>query len=198
MVVPSSKDVTTATFLAPRLRHAAAVLHAGGVIAYPTEGVYGLGCRPNDGNAVQFLLKLKQRPVSAGLILIAANLEQLDGWIAPTPQEARRLRSAGDDRPVTWLVSAGPLTPDWITGGRPTVAVRVTRHPVAAGLCLASGLPLVSTSANRRGKPPVRSAMAVRLRFGTRLDLVVGGATGRNPGPTEIQDADSGRVVRAG
>ena len=179
------------------MRHAAAVLHAGGVIAYPTEGVYGLGCLPADGCAVQHLLELKQRPVSAGLILIAASLDQLDGWIAPTPQEARQL-SAEANRPVTWLVTAGPLTPDWITGGRNTVAVRVTRHPVAAGLCLASGLPLVSTSANRRGKLPARSALAARLRFGTRLDLIVGGATGVMPGPTEIRHAGSGRVVRAG
>lgn len=189
--------MTISGFLAPRLRHAAAVLHAGGVIAYPTEGVYGLGCRPDEGRAVQFLLELKQRPVSAGLILIAASLEQFEGWIAPTPQEARQL-SAATSRPVTWLVTAGPLTPDWITGGRPTVAVRVTRHPVAAGLCLASGLPLVSTSANRRGKPPARSALAARLRFGPRLDLVVGGATGGTSGPTEIRYAGSGRVVRAG
>ena len=187
----------TSSFLAPRLRHAAAVLHAGGVIAYPTEGVYGLGCRPDEGRAVQFLLELKRRPVSAGLILIAANLEQLAGWIAPTPQEARQL-SAGSGRPVTWLVTAGPLTPEWITGGRPTVAVRVTRHPVAAGLCLASGLPLVSTSANRRGKPPARSALAARLRFGRRLDLIVGGATGGMPGPTEIRRAGSGQVIRPG
>ena len=189
--------VTTPGFLAPRLRHAAAVLHAGGVIAYPTEGVYGLGCRPDEGRAVQFLLELKQRPVSAGLILIAASLEQLDGWIAPTPQEARQL-AAGTTRPVTWLVCAGPLTPDWITGGRPSVAVRVTQHPVAAGRCLASGLPLVSTSANRRGKPPARSALAARLRFGRQLDLIVGGATGGATGPTEIRHAGSGRVVRPG
>ena len=99
---------------------------------------------------------------------------------------------------MTWLVTAGPLTPEWITGGRPKVAIRVTRHPVAAGLCLASGLPLVSTSANRRGKPPARSALGARLRFGARLDLVVGGATGGAAGPTEIRDAASGRLVRAG
>jgi L-threonylcarbamoyladenylate synthase len=189
--------VTTHGFLAPRLRHAAAVLHAGGVIAYPTEGVYGLGCRPDAGEAVQFLLELKQRPVSAGLILIAASLEQLDGWIEPTPHESRQL-SAGTSRPVTWVVTAGPLTPHWITGGRPTVAVRVTRHPVAAGLCLASGLPLVSTSANRRGKPPARSALAARLRFGRHLDLIVGGATSGAAGPTEIRQAGSGQVVRPG
>lgn len=189
--------MTTTTFLAPRLRHAAAVVHAGGVIAYPTEGVYGLGCRPDDGHAVRRLLDLKQRPVSAGLILIAASLEQLADWIAPTPREIRRLAAPGST-PVTWLVAAGPLTPEWITGGRPTVAVRVTHHPVAAGLCRTSGLPLVSTSANRRGKPPARSALGARLRFGRQLDLVVGGATGGAAGPTEIRVAATGRVLRAG
>lgn len=189
--------MATSGFLPPRLRRAAAVLHAGGIIAYPTEGVYGLGCRPDDGRAVERLLDLKQRPVSAGLILIAATLDQFARWIEPTPREFRQL-FAVQPGPVTWLVTAGPLTPDWITGGRPRVAIRVTRHPVAAGLCLASGLPLVSTSANRRGKPPARSALAARLRFGLQLDLVVGGATGGAAGPSAIRDAATGRLIRAG
>jgi L-threonylcarbamoyladenylate synthase len=146
---------------------------------------------------VQFILELKQRPVSAGLILIAADLGQLDGWIAPTAAESRRM-TGHRGGPLTWLVRSGPLTPDWVTGGRPTVAVRVTRHPVAAGLCRAAGLPLVSTSANRRGKPPARSALATRLRFGSRLDLVVGGATGGATGPSEIREAATGRVIRPG
>ena len=184
-------------YLPPRLRYAAAVLHAGGLIAYPTEGVYGLGCRPDDGRAVQHLLELKQRPVAAGLILIAADLGQLTDWIEPTARELRQI-SGPRDRPVTWLVTRGPLTPDWITGARPAVAIRITRHPVAARLCLATGFPLVSTSANRRGKPPARSALEARVRFGRHLDLVVGGATGGAAGPTEIRDAASGRVVRAG
>jgi L-threonylcarbamoyladenylate synthase len=183
-------------YLPPRLRYAAAVLHAGGLIAYPTEGVYGLGCCPDQGGTVGRLLALKRRPVEAGLILIAASLDQLAGWIAPTTAEAAQLTGAAAG-PVTWIVTAGPLTPDWITGGRGTVAVRVTRHPVASGLCRASGLPLVSTSANRHGKPPARSALAVRVRLGAWLDLVVGGATGGLAGPTEIRVAASGQVVRA-
>ena len=184
-------------FLAPRFRRAAAVLHAGGVIAYPTEGVYGFGCRPDDWPAVQRLLRLKNRPVSAGLILIAASLDQLDGWLAPTQPEMRAL-NRDEESAVTWIVTSGPLTPDWITGGRATVAVRVTRHPIAARLCLASGFPLVSTSANRSGKPAARSALAVRYRLGLGLDLVVGGATSGAAGPTEIRHAATGKVARAG
>ena len=74
-VATASTAVADPVFLAPRLRHAGAVLHAGRVIAYPTEGVYGLGCRPDDGQAVRHLLELKQRPAAAGLILIAASLD---------------------------------------------------------------------------------------------------------------------------
>ena len=135
--------------------------------------------------------------MSTGLILIGASLAQLEGWIAPTPGERRRL-SSPEGLGTTWLVTAGERTREWITGGRSTVAVRVTQHPVAAGLCLASGLPLVSTSANRRGKKPARSPVAVRCRFGQSLDLVVGGPLGKHRGPTEIRDGATGRVVRPG
>ncbi|MEZ5564234.1 MAG: Sua5/YciO/YrdC/YwlC family protein [Gammaproteobacteria bacterium] len=193
--------VTATTYLSPRLRYAAAVIRAGGVVAYPTEGVYGLGCRPDDATAVDRILLLKERPVTAGLILIAANLEQLNGWISPTPGERHRLYgsiAAADGGPVTWVVRAGPLTPVWISGGRETVAVRVTRHPVAANLCLATDMPLVSTSANRHGKAPARTATGARARFGGQISLVVGGAIGDLAGPTPIRLASSGEYLRAG
>lgn len=184
-------------YLPPRLRLAGRVVRDGGVIAYPTEGVYGLGCRPDDAAAVTRLLALKQRPVSAGLILIVADAGQLDGWIAPTRREADRLLAPAPS-PVTWLVTAGELTPPWITGGRPKVAVRITAHPVAAALCRAAGMPLVSTSVNRRGKPPARTALGARVAFGRDLNLVVGGATGGAPGPSAIRDAAAGTIVRRG
>src|SRR5690606_4653154 len=118
--------------LAPRLRRAARIIETGGIVAYPTEGVYGLGCRPDDGLAVGRLLALKGRSPSLGLILIAAAADQLEGWIDPTARERSRLQT-GSLQPVTWVVTAGPLAPGWITGGRTTVAVRLVRHPVAAG-----------------------------------------------------------------
>lgn len=180
-----------------RLRQAVDLILGGGVIAYPTEGVFGLGCRPDEPLAVGRILDLKQRPVSAGLILIAAHRAMLDPYIDPDPAEERSL-ALDPGRPVTWLVTAGPAAAGWITGGRPTVAVRITRHPVAAALCLGAGLPLVSTSANRRGRPPARSGVATRLRFGRQLDLVVGGATGGAAGPSEIRAAGDGRVLRRG
>ena len=152
-----------------KIRQAAIVVRSGGVVAYPTAGVYGLGCDPGDGDAVARILELKRRPASAGLILIAADAQQLDQWIAPGAEERQRIAAGADG--ITWVVTAAPATPDWITGGRATVAVRVTHHPVAAALCAAAHTPLVSTSANRRGCPPAMTALAATtdVRRGDRL-----------------------------
>ncbi len=179
-----------------KIRLAAEVIRSGGVVAYPTEAVFGLGCDPRDHDAVRRILTLKDRPEAAGLILIAADREQLRDWIDPSDAEARRL--AGGDRGVTWVVTAGAATPSWITGGRATVAVRVIHHPVAAALCREAGMPIVSTSANRRGREPARNALAVRCAFGAAIDYVLTGATGGSERPSEIRDARTGAVLRRG
>lgn len=179
------------------LHRAAAAIRAGGVVAYPTEAVYGLGCDPGNAQAVRRICELKQRSPRAGFILLAADLEQLPGWIDPDETELRALLS---DTPVptTWIVQAGPLAADWITGGRTTVAVRLSRHPLASGLARETGGPVVSTSANRRGRPPARSALAVRRAFGGAVDLVLGSAAGQWPRPSEIRLAATGERLRAG
>lgn len=181
----------------PLLRRAARLLRAGGVVACPTEAVYGLGCNPDDAAALRRILAIKGRPDRAGFILVAANHGQLQGWIAPTAVERRRL-TARTRAPVTWVVRAGPRAGRLLTGGRPTVAVRITAHPIAAALCLAAGMPLVSTSANVHGRPPARSALEVRRRLGRKLDLIVPGATGGQARPTEIRVAATGAILRRG
>ena len=179
----------------PILRHADRILRGGGVIAYPTEAVFGLGCDPGCDAAVERILGIKGRPAESGFILIAASASQLQGWIAPTAAELRRL-AAPAAQPVTWIITTGPLATRVLTGGRATIAVRVTTHPIAAGLCRAAAMPLVSTSANVHGRPPARSALAVRRRLGPWIDLVVPGATGGYRRPTEIRDARTGAVLR--
>jgi len=177
-----------------KIRHAADVIRAGGVVAYPTEAVYGLGCDPGDRNAVNRILALKQRSGALGLILIAADARQLAGWIDPTETESRQM--VGGAEGVTWVVTAGRLTPRWITGGRPTVATRITRHPTAAALCRAAEMPIVSTSANRGGCPPARDALGARRAFGSDIDYVLTGPTGGRARPSEIRDARSGAILR--
>lgn len=181
----------------PRLRRAARLLSAGGVIAYPTEAVFGLGCDPANASALQRIIDIKGRSARTGFILIADRAERLQGWIAPDAPAGQRL-AAPTDGPVTWVVAAGPRASRLVTGGRSTIAVRITSHPLAAALCRTARMPLVSTSANRHGRPPARTALAVRRRLGRKLDLVLGGATGTARRPSEIRDARSGAVLRPG
>ncbi|MGI9309751.1 MAG: L-threonylcarbamoyladenylate synthase [Gammaproteobacteria bacterium] len=180
-----------------RIRKAARIVNSGGVIAYPTEGVYGFGCLPQLNQSVERILELKKRSVKAGLILVAADREQLAGWIEPTRKERKNMR-ARMPHPVSWVVTAGPLAPNWITGGRPTIAVRISSHPIVAELCLAVDAPLVSTSANRSGKAAQTTAFGVRRLFHSRLDYILNGATGDCSGASEIRNAATNKVLRAG
>ena len=178
------------------LRQAAQIIHDGGVIAYPTESVFGFGCDPDRYDAVLRILELKERAAAAGLILIAADRSQLDGWIEPAADEEAAL--SGTDAFVTWVVTADAHCPDWVTGGRRTCAVRLTRHPVAAALCREAGMPIVSTSVNRHGRPPATTALAVRRRFGRHVDFIMPGTTGDTNRPSEIRAARTGAILRPG
>ena len=179
------------------IQQAVRVVEAGGIIAYPTEAVYGLGCDPLNIDAVAHLLSLKQRSVDKGLILVAADIAQLSDFIEfPGGKTAEAIRASWPG-PVTWLLPVQSWVPDWLTGNHPTLAVRVSDHPVVRELCLEFDGPLVSTSANRQGHPPARRAYQVRRQFGDRIDYVVAGQTGKLAQPTEIRDAASGDIIRA-
>lgn len=180
-----------------KIRAAARILHEGGVIAYPTEGVYGIGCLPDNDEAIERIFAIKGRRADAGLILIAADHGLLTGWIAPTETEVNRLLQP-TEKPTTWIVTAHPRVSSLLTGGRTTIAVRVTDHPVAADLTLAAGSPLVSTSANRSGKPPAMSGLDARMKLGEQLNAIVHGPLGGAAGPSEIRVAQSDAVIRPG
>lgn len=178
-----------------RLKQAAAIINAGGIIAYPTEAVYGLGCHPDSMEAVANILALKQRSMRAGLIIISDCVARLAPWIDPSTEELSKLREPRS-MPTTWIVTAHADAPAWLTGGRPRIAVRLTRHPIAGALCAAADAPLVSTSANRRGRRPARTALQARRWFGDDLDFVVPGATGAHSRPSEIRDASTDELMR--
>lgn len=181
-----------------QVKHASLVLRAGGIVAYPTEAVYGLGCDPWNTDALVRILALKRRGVEKGLVLIAAAFSQLRPFVQELDDSLwRRIKSRWPG-PTTWLLPACAAVPFWLTGGRHTVAVRVTAHPQAASLCEVYGGALVSTSANITGRPPARSALAVRRQFGVSIDYVLGGRIGGDLRPTEIRDALSDRVIRPG
>lgn len=185
-------------YLSPwRLRRAAHVVRLGGIIAYPTEAVFGLGCDPLNATAVQRLLALKKRPENKGLILISDSLERLLPFIDKIPDEQLALVKQSWPGPVTWIMPAAPAVPVWLRGKQTTLAVRVTAHPIAAALCQAAGMPLVSTSANLSQHQPARTALEVRTRCGNnRVDFILHGATGGMKRPSQILDALTGEVLR--
>jgi L-threonylcarbamoyladenylate synthase len=178
-----------------QLRQAARALRSGGVIAYPTETVYGLGCDPLNPYAVETLLTIKQRPMSKGLILIGATLEQLLPYIDVSDEPLLQKLLAPCPHPTTWVVPARPATPAWLRGRHDTIAVRITAHPLAAQLCTAFGGAIVSTSANPAALPPARSALTVEHYFHDRLDVILHGGT-QTGQPSDIRRLLDDRIIR--
>ena len=179
------------------IREAVRILSSGGVIAYPTETVYGLGCDPFNAAAVLHLLALKQRSPDQGVILIASDFSQLEPLLLPLAATVRRRVSKPGTPPVTWLLPCLPDVPAWLTGNHDRLAVRITSNPVATALCRYWGGPLVSTSANLHGRPPATSPLGVRKAFGNKLDYILHGTGGATNKPSILRDGISGAILRA-
>lgn len=173
-------------------------LKQGGIIAYPTEAVFGLGCDPFNETALTRLLTIKHRSPHKGLILIADCFERVEPFLAPVPDRQLQTALASWPGPYTWVFPAElSRTTPLIRGQHPTIAVRITAHPLARALCQAFENPIVSTSANRSSEPPAQTAEAVRFFFGHALDYVLEGETSGLLSPTEIRDVLTGKLLRS-
>lgn len=176
---------------------AVAALHAGGVIAYPTEAVWGLGCDPDNDAALTRLLRLKRRDPVKGMILVAASIDQFAPWLEGLPLGLHAPLAASWPGPHTWLVPDNGRAHALVRGAHDCVALRVSDHPLVASLCRAFGKPLVSTSANRADEPPAMTAEAIHDTFADQLDAVVEGELGGRPRPSTIRDLVTGQVLRS-
>jgi L-threonylcarbamoyladenylate synthase len=177
---------------------AADALRIGGVVAYPTEAVYGLGCDPFNRDAFDRVFALKERPPTQGVLLIASDFEQVAGYIAAdVAADALARARATWPGPHTWVFPRSDAVPDWVAGSHPGIALRVTAHPIAAELCRRFGGAIVSTSANRHGEPPAKTSADVRAAFGAQVAYILDGAVGGLDKPTPIRDAISGDIIRA-
>ena len=178
---------------------AVAAMQAGQVVAYPTEAVWGLGCDPFNQAAVAEILRLKQRSVDKGVILIAASIAQVEPYLVglTAEQYQRVVDSWSDDHGAnTWLVPLTTKIPAWISGVHDRVAIRVSRHPTVQALCLAYGGAIVSTSANPATENAARTAAEVVAYFADQVPCVVG-EVGQLARPSVIRDVITGQVVRA-
>lgn len=180
------------------LHTAIRAVQQGGVIAYPTEAVYGLGCNPASLTAVQRILAIKQRPAWKGLILIAAELQQLEPFLLPLDEVLLRRILPTWPGGVTWLLPVREAVSPLIRGKHNTLAVRVTDHPTCRLLCNQLGHPLISTSANRSGKQPARCVQAVESQLGQQVDCILDAPLGSQTQPSEIRHGLTGEIVRPG
>lgn len=180
------------------LANAVKALAAGGVIAHPTESVWGLACDPFNSAAVARLCQLKQRPLEKGLILVSGDQHHFDPLLHNLTGDQRARMDETWPGPVTWLVPHFDQVPPWVSGIHHSVALRHTDHSFTAALTRAFGGAIVSTSANPAGCQPARYKFQVLRYFGDSLDFVGGGNTGGRKAPSEIRELTSGRIVRAG
>lgn len=173
-------------------------LMQGEVIVYPTEAVYGLGCDPDNQQAVEKLLAIKQRPVEKGLILIADNYGQLLKYVddVKLPMDKRADIFSSWPAAITWVMPAAKSTPKWLTGQFDTIAVRVTNHPTVKRLCQEFKKPLVSTSANLTGQNTVISIEQAKQQFADQVGFYVDEPLGKNVQPSTIKDAMTGKIFR--
>ncbi len=171
-------------------------LKQGEVIAYPTEAVFGLGCDPFNKSAVEKLLTLKHRPVSKGLILITHDWNHVAQLTKSIDEIAMNRAQSSWPGPYTWVFPASDSAPSWIRGDHPSIALRVTQHPIASALCKAFGGPIVSTSANLDGMAPALNAEAVLHAFPEGVAVIINGAVGENVNPTTIRDVLTGKTFR--
>ncbi len=182
------------------ISRAVEALNKGKVIAYPTEGVFGLGCDPDDESAIKTLLAIKQRPVEKGLILIAASYEQLmpyidDSQLSSIQREQIQKSWPG---PVTWVMPKGKKSSVYISGEFDTVAVRVTDHPLVIQLCREFGKPIISTSANLTQQPACKTTEEVTEQLGQTEVVIIAGETGGRDKPSEIKDSRTMATLRQG
>ncbi|MES9523011.1 L-threonylcarbamoyladenylate synthase [Streptomyces capoamus] len=162
------------------IEKAAGVLRAGGLVALPTETVYGLGANAEDPTAVSRIFQVKGRPPSHPLIVHIGGAEQLDDWVEEVPATARLLAEHFWPGPLTLVLRRGRRVPLEATGGLETVAVRVPDHPVALALLSAFGGGVTAPSANRFGQVSPTTAQHVRAELGDGVDFVLDG------GPCEV------------
>lgn len=169
----------------------------GKLIVYATEAVMGIGCDPDNEAAVMELLRTKQRTVDKGLILVAANYEQLLPYIddAAIPAVRRAEIDASWPGPITWLLPKSSTAPHWISGQFNSIATRISAYSSLIELCRCLGKPLVSTSANLSGQLPTRTIEEAQQQLGDDIVYIDGVVEGRQS-PSVIKDAMSGQVIR--
>jgi L-threonylcarbamoyladenylate synthase len=175
------------------LQQAVISLKAGGVIAYPTEGVWGLGCLWTDEAAINEILRLKQRPLEKGMIVLCSQLSDIERFLLPLSPAHLQQIAQEYPHPVTWILPCKLSVPESVRGQHTSIAVRFSRHSLVQALCAQVG-PIISTSANPAGLAAAMSILDVRHYFHDQLSYILPGELGGYSTPSEIRTLDGQRV----
>ena len=182
--------------VALQIQESVTLLKNGGLIAYPTEAVFGLGCLPDKTDTINRLLKLKQRSKEKGLILLASDLSQLELYLCPVEQSIIDKIQSSWPGPNTWILPTPSQTSTLIKGNFETIAVRISAHPVVQALCRQCQSPIISTSANITGESMSYTASDVQKHFDNKLDYILDAPLGDSKKPTVIRDALTDQIIR--
>ena len=177
------------------LEDAVAVLRAGGLVAFPTETVYGLGADASNPAAVRRIFEVKGRPATHPVIVHLADAVQLADWAQEVPEAARRLARKFWPGPLTVILRRSAHVSDVVTGGQDTVALRVPSHPVAMQLLARFGGGIAAPSANRHGRVSATTAEHVRSEFGAAVEYVLDGGEAHVGIESTIVDLSGGTPV---
>ncbi len=184
----------------PGVVQTADCIRSGGVVVYPTETVYGIGADPFNSSAFERIFSLKGRETEKGLILLIRGRRDLDALVADVSRAAELLMDAFWPGPLTLIFPASPNLPAHLLGPTSTIALRMSDAPVASSLLQHAGRPVTSTSANRSGQPPARSAREAFDDLGSDVDLILDGGTAPDSRPSTLVDVSvpHPRILRPG
>ncbi len=172
------------------------LIQQGGIVAYPTEAVFGLGCVANNDKSIENLLTIKKRSVDKGLILIASCIEQLEPYIQPLSKKNIEKIISKQAYPITWLVPVKPEVSPLLTGTYDKIAIRIIQHSQTSKLCGFIGHPLVSTSANISNYPAALTTHQVKQNFSSGIDCILEGKTAGFHSPSKIIDLYTSKIIR--
>ena len=154
-----------------QISHAAHIIRHGGIIAYPTDTIYGLGCDPYNADAVASINDIKQRPRSKQFILLAGHLDQVASLVELDQDQQQKITRASE--PTSWVIEAKPQAPAWLKSESGTLTIRITQQHDVQHLCRALGHAIISTSANPSGKRPARNSLELHKYFHHSVDMIL-------------------------
>lgn len=176
------------------IRHAAHIISHGGIIAYPTETVYGLGCDIYNAAAVEKINLIKQRPRNKQFILLAGNIDQIKPLIKISDEEESIIKST--TVPTSWIIDASPNAPEWLTDNNNTLTIRISTSHLVKKLCHILGHAIISTSANISGKKPAKTSLDLHMAFHNKVHKILASSNELSGKPSKIIQLCNNRVIR--